>query len=130
MNSIHFPTPQIHTLQTASVDGFCFCSVKKWVVEKVLLKRSAKTAVNTKYFFYILFVNFFDGLTEEYNKIKKINKLTSVKTPSKLRQNEKKLTDNAIFCHKIAQILTVCKFQIFKYLAARSVKLRQNRFLT
>jgi hypothetical protein len=42
----------------------------------------------------ILFPYSFDGLTESKYIIKIINKINSVKTPSKLRQNEKMMTEN------------------------------------
>lgn len=61
---------------------------------------------NTNIFLYILFTIFFDGLTEIVNKIKKINKLSSVKTPSKLRQIAKSMTGKRNFTGILVNFLT------------------------
>lgn len=71
---------------------------------------------------------FFDGLTELVFIIKNINKLSSVKTPSKLRQNSKLMTEIDILKPNFTKVLTDYKTMIINVLQNISVKTRQAVF--
>ena len=81
--------------------------------------------MNAEKFLYILSPIFFDGLTELVYKIKNINKLNSVKTPSKLRQNLKLMTGNSFFSDFFKKVLTDYKIFNINNIQQCSVKVRQ-----